>query len=79
MITKQKFTEQDITKMIENERCIIFVKKKVYDITDFINKHPGGSNSLLNKVGEDCAVDFNYHSKNGKKLWDKYKIGYLHS
>ena len=77
MTSKNKFTEEDITKMIQNERCIIFVKKAVYDVTEFIEKHPGGSNALLNKIGEDCTVDFNYHSKNGRKLWDKYKIGYL--
>ena len=77
MIPKQQFTEEDITKMIENERCIIFVEKIVYDVTDFINKHPGGSNALLNEIGEECTVYFNYHSKTGRKLWDKYKIGYL--
>jgi cytochrome b involved in lipid metabolism len=55
--------------------CWIYANDNVYDITNFIKIHPGGSNCLLKKAGTDCSYDFEFHSKNGKKIWDRYKIG----
>lgn len=49
----------------------------VYDATEYINKHPGGAQSILKKCGGacDCTADLNFHSKSGKKVWEKYRIG----
>ena len=74
------FTKQDIDNMINNEnKCIIYSNKTVYDITNYVDQHPGGSKCLWKKCIEraDCSVDFNFHGIKGKKMWKKYKIGKL--
>lgn len=36
---------------------------KVYDLTGFLNNHPGGSRILKKKLGEDATKDFEKHHK----------------
>ena len=45
--------------------------------TEFIKKHPIGSAPIIRKAGQDCTEDFNFHRESGKKVWKKYKIGYI--
>ncbi len=49
----------------------------IYDATQYILRHPGGSSSILKKSGgaTDCTEDFHFHSKVGQRLWEKYKVG----
>lgn len=53
----------------------------IYDATEYIAKHPGGSTSILKKSGgaADCTEDFHFHSKSGQRLWEKYKVGRVKS
>ncbi len=55
--------------------------KNVYDVTSYINSHPGGRDCILKYAGgkKDVTEDLQFHSPRGKKLWDKYKIGTLHT
>lgn len=51
----------------------------IYDATEYMNQHPGGTYSILRKAGgvEDCSKDLMFHSRNGRKIWKKYLIGKL--
>jgi len=51
----------------------------VYDITTYLQQHPGGTQCLLKKAGgaSDCTVDLNFHSTRGRRVWKKYEIGKL--
>ena len=60
----------------ENDLWIV-ANSIVYDATNFIKKHPGGKQAIIKKGGTDCTIDFNFHTKIGKKQWDIYKIGYV--
>ena len=55
----------------------IVANDKVYDITQLFEIHPGGKKCLINHIGKDCTLDYNFHSKNGKLEWKKYQIGYI--
>lgn len=57
----------------------ILCNSKIYDVTTYIQYHPGGINSILNKSGGiiDCSYDFSFHSHKAKKLWNSMMIGYL--
>ena len=57
----------------------IITKNKVYNATPFIKIHPGGYKSIMRCAGgiKDCEVDFNFHSTNGRKIWQKYQIGII--
>jgi hypothetical protein len=51
----------------------------IYDVTSYMNSHPGGVESILRKAGgaQDCSKDLLFHSKAGIKAWKKYKVGKL--
>ena len=67
---------KEIDIMIKQGKIIILRNNKVYDITNF-NFHPGGFNCLQKKNGKDVSYDYNFHSKNAKKIWKKFLIGYI--
>jgi nitrate reductase (NAD(P)H) len=49
---------------------------EVYDVTKYLESHPGGADSITMNGGEDCTVEFEaIHSKNAWKLLAKYQIG----
>jgi cytochrome b involved in lipid metabolism len=51
----------------------------IYDVTSYMNSHPGGVESILRKSGgvQDCTRDLLFHSRAGVKVWKKYKVGKL--
>ena len=55
----------------------LMANKRVYDVTRMISYHPGGRDILFSKIGRDCTKDYLFHSKEGRKIWVKYCIGYL--
>ena len=72
------FSKKEINDMITiNNQCIIIANSNVYNITEYIDSHPGGSNCLWEKSRNftDCSSDFFFHGKSAKKRWEKYKIG----
>jgi cytochrome b involved in lipid metabolism len=54
---------------------IIIINNKKYDITEFLNEHPGGKNVFID--GADMTEEFNDvgHSKSAIKMLEKYYIG----
>ncbi len=59
--------------------CWIVCGTSVYDVTDYIEEHPGGIKSILRRSGsgKDCTRDMKFHSPKAIKLWKSMKIGYL--
>lgn len=60
--------------------CWIIIQNNVYNFTDFIKQHPGGSEILLSRAGEDATSYFiAKHGKNPTviKQLEKLKIGTL--
>jgi hypothetical protein len=55
----------------------LVVGDKIYDATEYMHMHPGGETSILKKAGGacDCTEDFRFHSRVGRKLWQKYFVG----
>ncbi|CAL5229091.1 g12350 [Coccomyxa viridis] len=65
---KQHNTEED---------CWIVVHGKVYNVTEFLDEHPGGFDIILTNTGKDATEDFEEigHSNAAKDLLSKYIIG----
>lgn len=60
--------------------CWLIIQNNIYDFTDFIKEHPGGSDILLARAGEDATTYFiSKHGKNPSiiKHLEKLKIGTL--
>lgn len=59
---------------------IVYYQGSKYDITDFIDTHPGGSiisqsiGKDLDKVWDQYNVSWHKNNINVKKILDKYKI-----
>ena len=59
-----------------NSKIIVQYQGNSYDITKFIDKHPGGSDLLIQNANmdiEQLMLD-NEHSQSAYKILDKYKI-----
>jgi len=74
-----KYTSDEIKKHNTKTDCWIIIKEKVYDITDFLSIHPGGSTIMLTVAGEDATEYFDELHKPQilDEYGDKYIIGEL--
>ncbi|OWM86502.1 hypothetical protein CDL15_Pgr026394 [Punica granatum] len=50
---------------------------RVYDLTKFLEEHPGGSDILLSVTGKDATVDFEDvgHSPGARNMMEQYYVG----
>lgn len=76
---QQTFTLCQVRKHCTEESVWIVAGKDVYDVTAYIDRHPGGKQCIMRKAGgaRDCTEDFQFHSKVGKRMFAKFKIGTL--
>ncbi|CAH8294696.1 unnamed protein product [Eruca vesicaria subsp. sativa] len=67
----------DVAKHKCKNDCWILIHGKVYDVSSFIDEHPGGDNVLLAVTGKDASTDFDdvNHSNEAKDTMKKYYIG----
>ena len=73
------FSKAEIARHHNRDSLWIVADGTVYDITQFIDQHAGGVQSLLKRGGgvQDCAKDFGFHSNKAQTLWKSFKIGYV--
>ena len=60
--------------------CWIIIRGKVYDVSEYMEKHPGGFEIILeNANGKDSTEEYDNadHSKRAKEMLLKYYIGDL--
>jgi len=72
------FTYVNIQNMINNSRVIIVINDDVFDISNFVNKHPGGKFVINSKIGIINERYYNMHSPMARKKWLDYKIGTIY-
>lgn len=73
------YTRCQVRRHNHEGSCWLIAGDAIYDATPVMKTHPGGPKSLLKRGGgvEDCTVDLQFHSRSGRKVWDKYRIGTL--
>ncbi|XP_039757305.1 cytochrome b5-like [Pararge aegeria] len=69
-VQKHHYKENGVWMIIHNN---------VYDVTSFLEEHPGGEDSLLDVAGKEATQDFEDvgHSDDARELMKKYLIGTL--
>mmetsp|Transcript_99828 Transcript_99828/g.277798 ORF Transcript_99828/g.277798 Transcript_99828/m.277798 type:complete len:309 (+) Transcript_99828:333-1259(+) len=72
---KARITMCQLRRHNTRESLWLAAHGKVYDVTPFVELHPGGERSLLRHAGQDSTVDFDFHSSGAQKLWKEYQIG----
>lgn len=75
------YTLCEVRRHSTGESAWLVAGDDIYDATEYLNsnQHPGGKVSILKKAGgvADCAEDLHFHSRNGRKMWQKYHVGKL--
>ena len=61
------------------EDCWMSIHGKVYDVTKYLEDHPGGEEVLMDRGGKDATEDFEDvgHSSEARKQLSKFKVGEL--
>ncbi|KEG03061.1 conserved Plasmodium protein, unknown function [Plasmodium vinckei vinckei] len=73
---KKNFTYCEIKRHCNIDDCWLVANGNVYDVTNFIEEHPGGINCILNKATNDVSSDYSFHSKYAQTaVWNPLKIG----
>jgi len=69
----------EVAKHNSNQSTWIVIHNNVYDVTTFLNEHPGGEEVLLEQSGKDATESFEDvgHSSDARELMKRYKIGQL--
>lgn len=55
---EKELTDGEIKQLIDSGKAIVILFGAVYDLTSFLKKHPGGSQIILDHVGQDSTEFF---------------------
>ncbi|KAJ1948834.1 hypothetical protein FBU59_001413 [Linderina macrospora] len=73
------YTAEVISKHNTRDDIWVVIHNKVYDITKFLDEHPGGEEVLLEHAGINATEAFEDigHSEDARELLEQYLIGDL--
>lgn len=73
------FSLEEVSYHTDPSSCWIVINDGVYDVTNFVAEHPGGSEIMLEHAGLDATTVFHDigHSAEAVKILAKYYIGEL--
>ncbi|XP_015509615.1 cytochrome b5 [Neodiprion pinetum] len=73
------YSRAEVAKHNHSEDTWIIIHNKVYDVTAFLNEHPGGEEVLLEQAGIDGSEPFEDvgHSSDARHMMEPFKIGEL--
>ncbi|CAD8127646.1 unnamed protein product [Paramecium sonneborni] len=75
----KQLTIEDVSKHNTSDSAWIVINSKVYDVTHYLNKHPGGREQLMKGVGTDGTPLFMSHHPwvNAHYLLEHSQVGFL--
>ncbi|KAK6163739.1 hypothetical protein DH2020_000603 [Rehmannia glutinosa] len=73
------YTLAEVGEHNTREDCWVTVFGKVYNVTTFLDEHPGGDEILLAATGKDATDEFDDvgHSHDAWAMLEKYYVGEL--
>ncbi|KAJ8736721.1 hypothetical protein PYW08_007377 [Mythimna loreyi] len=76
-MTVRQFTREEVSQKNSKTETVFIIDNVVYDVTKFLDEHPGGHEVLVNVAGKDASEDFDDvgHSLDAKELMQKYVVG----
>ncbi|CAH1130718.1 unnamed protein product [Ceutorhynchus assimilis] len=75
----QEYTTAQVKEHNSKGSVWILIHNDVYDVTPFLNEHPGGEEVLLEQAGKEATETFEDvgHSSDAREMMEKFKIGTL--
>ena len=76
---KRKISMEEVASHATEEDAWTVFKGKVYNLSPYLDFHPGGRKILRSVLGKDCTAHFNkYHAwVNGEFMMENLKVGVL--
>ncbi|CAG0889257.1 unnamed protein product [Darwinula stevensoni] len=74
------YTLKEISEHNTQASTWVVIHDSIYDVTKFLDEHPGGEEVLLEQGGKIATEQFEDvgHSSDARELMKQYKIGELH-
>lgn len=71
------YTYHEVSLHNEAKDCWIIVNAKAYNVTSFLDDHPGGGDVLLEAAGNDASEEFEAagHGSAARLMLDEYYVG----
>ncbi|KAI4354385.1 hypothetical protein L6164_003251 [Bauhinia variegata] len=75
------FTLAEVSQHNTAKDCWLIISGKVYNVTRFLEDHPGGDEVLLSATGKDATDDFLDvgHSSSATAMMDEFYVGKIDS
>jgi len=76
---KKEYSMEEIAKHTTTEDLWVAIHGKVYNVSPFLDDHPGGPEILKENAGLDVTEEFEevYHSESARKMLDDLLVGHL--
>ena len=52
------FTKEEVAQHTTDKDCWVILENEVYDVTDFLEDHPGGKKAIMLYAGKDASKEF---------------------
>lgn len=81
--SKETYTIADVSTHNSSSNCWFVIDNNVYNVTGFINKHPGGAKRITDYCGKDASAAFKNregqgpHSSLANQMLVDYLIGVI--
>ncbi|NXS55883.1 CYB5B protein, partial [Brachypteracias leptosomus] len=71
---------EEVGKRNSSREAWLVIHGRVYDVTRFLEEHPGGEEVLLEQAGRDATESFEDvgHSMDAREMLKQYYMGELH-
>ena len=72
-----RMTMEDVAWHDRADDCLIVIHGLIYDVTKFLEDHPGGAEVMLSMAGEDATRGFEDvgHSAEARSFMSRFLIG----
>lgn len=75
----KKYPLSEIKRHNNEKSAWLLIHDEVFDVTEFLEMHPGGKDVILDFIGTDATVPYEEakHSKDAREMLQDFKIGEL--
>eukprot|EP00808_Paulinella_micropora_P023481 g10217.t1 len=73
----REFTEEEVAKHNKDDDVWMIIHGKVYDVTKFLEDHPGGPDIMISVAGKDATDQFEevFHSEKARQQALEFVVG----
>jgi len=73
----KQYSLAEVAQHNSNKSVWFVIHNNIYDVTEFLNEHPGGEEVLLEQGGRTASEAFEDvgHSSDAREMMKKFKIG----